>query len=91
MVQAEEQEEPTLFLAHASPVLRPKGEASKGEALASRHTHSTSPLTSSALLHIDESRAQAWLGDGSNDDKLEGWYLYSSATHHIHVPNWDSI
>jgi hypothetical protein len=37
--------------------LRSKGEASKGEALASPHTHSTLPLTSSALLHIDELRA----------------------------------
>jgi hypothetical protein len=30
MAQAEEQEEPALFLAHASPVLWPKGEASEG-------------------------------------------------------------
>jgi hypothetical protein len=55
MAQAEE-EESSLFLAHASPVLQPKGEASKGEALASPHTHSMSPLTSSALLHINEPR-----------------------------------
>jgi hypothetical protein len=79
MAQAEK-EESSLFLVHASPVLRPKGEASEGEALASPHTHSTSPLISSALLHIDESRAQAFLSDGSDDDKLEGWYLGALGT-----------
>jgi hypothetical protein len=82
MAQAEE-EESSLILAHASPMLRPKGEASKGEGLASLHTHSTPPLTSSALLHIDKPRALAFLDDGSNDDKLEGWYLDSGATHHM--------
>jgi hypothetical protein len=82
MAQAEE-EESSLFLAHASPVLRAKGEASKGEALASPHTHSMSPLTSSALLRIDKPRVQAFLGDGSDDDKLKGWYLDSGATYHM--------
>jgi hypothetical protein len=76
MAQAKE-EESSLFLAHASP------EVSKGEALASCHTHSMPPLTSLALLHIDEPCAQAFLSVGSNDDKLEGWYLNSSATHHM--------
>jgi hypothetical protein len=56
MAQAEE-EESSLFLTHASLVLRPEGEASEGEALAFPHTHSTPPLTSSALLYIDEPRA----------------------------------
>jgi hypothetical protein len=83
LAQAEEQEETALFLAHASPVLRPKGEASKGEALASPHTYSTLLLTSSALLHIDEPRAQAFLDSDSNDDKLEGWYLDSGTMHHM--------
>jgi hypothetical protein len=70
-------------------VLRPKGEASEGEALASPHTHSTSSLTSSALLHINESCTQAFLS--SDDDKLEGWYLDSGTTHHMtgHVANLD--
>jgi hypothetical protein len=54
MAQVEEEEVPPLFLAHANPVLRPKEKASEGGALASPHTHSTLPLTSSALLHIDE-------------------------------------
>jgi hypothetical protein len=35
------------------------------------------------LLHLDEPRAHAFLGDGSGDDKLEGWYLDSGATHHM--------
>jgi hypothetical protein len=71
MAQAEE-EESSLFLAHASPVLHPKAEASEGEARASPHTHSTPSLTSSVLLHIDEPHARAFLGDDSDDDKLEG-------------------
>jgi hypothetical protein len=71
MAQTEE-EESSLFLAHASLVLRPKGEASEREARASPHTDSTPPFTSSTLLHID---------DGSDDDKLEGWYLDSRAPH----------
>jgi hypothetical protein len=83
MAQAEEQVEPALFLAHTSPMLWLKGEVSEGEALASPHTHSTSSLTSSALLHIDEQHAQAFLDDSSDDDKLEGWYLDSGATHHM--------
>jgi hypothetical protein len=40
-------------------------------------------LTSLVLLHIDEPRTRAFLGDGSDDDKLEGWYLDSGATHHM--------
>jgi transposase InsO family protein len=83
MAQAEEDGEPALFLAHTSLVLQPGGEESKGEAQASLHNHSTPPLTSSALLHIDELRVRAFLGDGSDDDKLEGWYLDSGATHHM--------
>jgi hypothetical protein len=82
MAQDEEQEL-ALFLAHTSPVMQPKGEAREGEALASPHTHSTLLLTSSAMLHIDEPHAHAFLGDGSNDDMLEGWYLDNGATHHM--------
>jgi hypothetical protein len=74
MAQAEEDGEPALFLAHTSPVLQPRGEESKGEARASLHNHSTSP---------HEPRVRAFLGDGSDDDKLEGWYLDSSAMHHM--------
>jgi hypothetical protein len=42
-----------------------------------------SSLTSLALLHIDESRAHAFLGNGSDNNKLEGWYLDSGTTHHM--------
>jgi hypothetical protein len=57
MAQAEEDGEPTLFLVHASPVLRPRGKEIKGEAQASPHSNSTLLLTYSTLLHIDETRA----------------------------------
>jgi hypothetical protein len=36
-----------------------------------------------ALLHLDESRARAFLGDGSNKDMIEGWCLDTGATHHM--------
>jgi hypothetical protein len=71
MAQSKADGEPALFLTHASPVLQPRGEESKGEARASLHSYSTQSLTSSALLHIDEPCTHAFLGDGSDDDKLE--------------------
>jgi hypothetical protein len=36
-----------------------------------------------ALLHLDEPRAHAFLGDASNNDKSEGWCLNTGATHHM--------
>jgi hypothetical protein len=36
-----------------------------------------------ALLHLDESKARAFLGDGSNNDIIEGWCLNTGATHHM--------
>jgi hypothetical protein len=36
-----------------------------------------------ALLHLDEPRAHTLLGDGSNNDKTDGWCLDISATHHM--------
>jgi hypothetical protein len=36
-----------------------------------------------ALLHLDESRAHAILGDGSSNDKTDGWCLDIGATHHM--------
>jgi hypothetical protein len=36
-----------------------------------------------ALLHLDESRAHALLGDSSNNDKTDGWCLDTGATHHM--------
>jgi hypothetical protein len=39
--------------------------------------------TAAALLHLDESRAHALLGDGSSNDKTNGWCLDTGATHHM--------
>ncbi|CAO2193121.1 unnamed protein product [Urochloa humidicola] len=37
-----------------------------------------------ALLHVDEPRARVFLGaDTSDDDKIDGWFLDSGATHHM--------
>jgi hypothetical protein len=36
-----------------------------------------------ALLHLDESKARAFLGDGSSKDMIEGWCLDTGATHHM--------
>jgi transposase InsO family protein len=51
-------------------------------------THASIKLSSAAsaataLLHLDEPRAQAILGDGSNNDKIDGWCLDTGATHHM--------
>jgi hypothetical protein len=44
-----------------------------------------SPVASAvaALLHLDEPRAHALLGDGSSNDKTNGWCLDTDATHHM--------
>jgi hypothetical protein len=39
--------------------------------------------TAVALLHLDEPRAHALLGDGSSSDKTDGWCLDTGATHHM--------
>jgi hypothetical protein len=36
-----------------------------------------------ALLHLDEPRAHAFLGDASNNNKTDGWCLNTGATHHM--------
>ena len=36
-----------------------------------------------ALLHLDESRAHAFLGNGSDNDTTDGWCLDTGATHHM--------
>jgi hypothetical protein len=36
-----------------------------------------------ALLHIDEPRAHTLLGDGSSNDKTDGWCLDTGVTHHM--------
>jgi hypothetical protein len=44
-----------------------------------------SPAASAAaaLLHLDDSRAHALLGDGSSNDKTDGWCLNIGAIHHM--------
>ena len=39
--------------------------------------------TAAALLHLDEPRAHAFLGNGSGNDKTDGWCLDTGATHHM--------
>jgi hypothetical protein len=36
-----------------------------------------------SLLHLDESKARAFLGDDSSNDMIEGWCLDTGATHHM--------
>ena len=36
-----------------------------------------------AFLDFADPRARAFLGDASDEDKLDGWYLDSGATHHM--------
>jgi hypothetical protein len=36
-----------------------------------------------ALLHLDEPKAHALLGDSSSNDKTDGWCLDTGATHHM--------
>jgi hypothetical protein len=44
-----------------------------------------SPAASAAaaLLHFDEPRVHALLGDGSSNDKSDRWCLDTGATHHM--------
>jgi hypothetical protein len=41
-----------------------------------------------ALLHLDETRAHALLGDGFSSDKTDGWCLDTGATHHM-IGRWE--
>jgi hypothetical protein len=36
-----------------------------------------------ALFQLDEPRAHILLGDGSSNDKTDGWCLNTSTTHHM--------
>jgi hypothetical protein len=41
-------------------------------------------LEQQQLVHLDETKAQAFLGTScSDDDHLEGWYLDMGATNHL--------
>ncbi|KAM0826515.1 hypothetical protein ACQ4PT_068834 [Festuca glaucescens] len=59
------EEEPALFMAHASIELSPAAPAA------------------AALLHLDEPKAHALLGDGFGNDKTGGWCLDTGATQHM--------
>jgi hypothetical protein len=43
--------------------------------------HASIELSPTAL-QLDESKAHAFLGDGSSKDMIEGWCLDTGATHH---------
>jgi hypothetical protein len=49
-----------------------------------------SPAASAAagLLHLDEPRAHALLGDGYSNDKTDEWCLDTDATHHM-TDRWE--
>jgi hypothetical protein len=35
------------------------------------------------LLHLDDPWAHIFLGNGSGDNKIDGWYLDTGTTHHM--------
>jgi len=45
--------------------------------------HSSPSPATAALLHLDEPRAHIFLGNGSDGDKIDEWYLDTDATHHM--------
>ena len=45
--------------------------------------HSPPAPVATALLHLDEPRARVFLGNGSSDEKIDGWCLDTGATHHM--------
>jgi hypothetical protein len=48
------------------------------------HDTVESALEQQQLIHLDETKAQAFLGMScSDDDHLEGWYLDTGATNHM--------
>jgi hypothetical protein len=72
-----EEEEPALLLAHASVA-----QVEEEPALLLAHASiELSPAASAAasLLYLDEPRAHALLGDGSSNDKTDGWCLDTGA------------
>jgi hypothetical protein len=76
---AEECRQPRRGQAHVAQVEKEPG-------LLLAHASIELPLAASvaaALLHLDESTAHALLGDGSSNDKTDGWCLDTGATHHM--------
>ncbi|WVZ63766.1 LOW QUALITY PROTEIN: hypothetical protein U9M48_013373 [Paspalum notatum var. saurae] len=50
---------------------------------AREHRATSTASATPNLLHLDEPKAHAFLGDGSSDDKADGWCLDTGATHHM--------
>jgi len=44
--------------------------------------HPAAP-SATTLLHLDAPHARVLLGNGSDDDRIDGWYLDSGTTHHM--------
>ena len=68
--------ETALFLVHGFLELDAEGSSDKAQA-------STFYTESTIDLDIEEPRACVFLSTGSDEDKLDGWYLNSGATHHM--------
>ena len=77
VVQAGE-EDVALFLVHGC--VKPQQEVGEG---LKGPSFPLSMSASSTHLHLDESRAHAFLSKGTDDDKIDGWYLNTGATHHM--------
>jgi hypothetical protein len=73
VVKAEE--DAILFCAHGSLELDEEGSGDKRQA--------STFFTAGANLNLDEPRARVFLNTGTGDDKLDGWYLDTGATHHM--------
>jgi hypothetical protein len=70
---AEVEEDATLFSTHGFPEQDEVGSGDKRQAL--------TLFTTGANLDLDEPRAHVFLNTGTSDDKLDGWYLDTGATH----------
>ncbi|XP_066316301.1 uncharacterized protein [Miscanthus floridulus] len=62
--------------------------AQEGDELALFYVHGSiephsSPAPAAIALHLDEPRAHVFLSNESDDDKIDGWYLDTGATHHM--------
>jgi hypothetical protein len=72
---AKVEEDATLFSAHSFPEQDEAGSGDKRQA--------PTLFTTGANLDLDELRAHVFLNTGTSGDKLDGWYLDTSATHHM--------
>jgi hypothetical protein len=76
LAQVEDDDEPTLLMAMVE-------ESHDAVELAPPQVVKPA-LEQQQLVHLDETKAQAFLGMScSDDDHLEGWYLDTSATNHM--------